>query len=594
MGGRDSNLSFRNSSDMLLSQSLRRTGALSGSLRALAPLGLLMVLAACDSSGTKNKTTSSGFFAPVPIAVDSRTGTNANGERRVEVLVDKIRILSVINPGTLRSELEDLDAEVRVLGTVKEGVYILHENNSGSLLEYNIQTDDLSLAVDRIELANTFFTPNARLASVANVQQGAWIFGYETSQSSLFVMRRVLRVGGVEDIEVKVLANRRNIQTQIRKQQFNFVRSFEIGQRSFQNDEGEDVKVSEVLLIASPGGGFNRIDDIHMYVITEVDGEITGTFRVFDEMGTPYFGFTDGDPVDPKPIIPENHRIPPVDQNGDPIAFFGLVNYDDVRVVTGLFDVLISDFQPVVLRDPGAPGADVAEPRFFTFFDRSSGLFLLSEVIRETRADYPAYGEIVGNRIGYFTIPEELATAIRQGGAVLPGESVDLRFAGGFHHPSQPYILVFEEDSNNMLQLNYSGIDESFTLGADPVLGTRARIFSSAQNLLERRDTQSTNDADQAPQEPSLSFSVADVSENRLMFDAGTDDILSINYNTGRYVVVIKQSDIGAATGSPGVSNLTFIQPVTARQTLVMDTQASDLLLVRLDYAFFPLRIATR
>ena len=103
-------------------------------------------------------------------------------------------------------------------------------------------------------------------------------------------------------------------------------------------------------------------------------------------------------------------------------------------------------------------------------------------------------------------------------------------------------------------------------------------------------DLQGKPDADQAPTEPSLFFSLNDLSENRAMFDRGTDDIIAINYGTGQYVVVIKQADLGQATGSPGVTDLTYLDSITSQQIFALDTVSTSLLLMRVDYAFFPLR----
>lgn len=547
-----------------------------------------IMIVSCDTRSTHQNVSSETFFAPVPIAVDDLTGTNGQGEARVEVLVDKIDILKLINPDKLESQLQLEEASTVVLGKVDESTYVLFEQNSGSLLEYNIHTDELVLSIDRIALATIFNTTKAQFSSLSNLQGDTWIFGFETSEKSLFVMRKVLKIGGVEELEVTVLANINSIRRQLREQSINFIKSAEVGTRG---SSGKNV--SEILMIASPpggAGGTEGIESVHLFIVTEENDDITGGFRVFDQNGTPYFGFTD---ESGNPAIPDNEDIPFFDQFGDPIEFFGLVPYVQVQAVTQSAPIDIFDYDPAVIRNPAEPSVRIPLPKFFLLYENTSDVFVINEVIRENNASYQDFGEIIASSTNLYSNFGEVQTAIRQGGAVLSGDTTSLKFDTSFYHPEHPIILAFEEETNNMMELDYTAIDLDYNINGDLFFGSRVGVFSPSSNLVDRRDFQSKEDADIAPQEPTFTISLSDVSENRMVFDQGTDDIISINYNTGIYVVVIKQVDIGRATGSPGVSDLTYIDPLTANGILAMDTPASDLLLVRVDYAAFPVRTSS-
>ncbi len=596
-------------------------------------LAMLVGPSGCDSDGAKSQVSSGVFFAPQP----------AEGEQ-VEVLVEKLDVLRLINPDKLDSQLRLEDAETRVLGKLRDQrqqvasyiirdargnpveivpnavvettTYAIFERNSGSLFEFALakafdsrgnQVDEqreLTLSISRIQLASIFTTTKAQLSATSVIDfdrnmsrdlelnptfdKRNWIFGFESSERSLFVIRLVERVGNRFELEVRVLANIRTIQRELREQAINFIRTQVIGTRV--NEPAG--RVAEILTMASPpggAGGIEGIQDLHLFVITSTNGQIRGGFRVFDRQGTPYFGFNDGAPINPKPIIPDNAQIPFRDEFGNDVEFLGLVNYDRLRSLTGIADIDIFDFQPAPVRDPAFPDLEVAQPRFFLLFEKNSATFILVEIIRELDSTFPAFGEIIGSRVARFTRSGEIDSAIRRGGAVLAGSEVT--FTSAFFHPDRPDVLAFEEESNTMMSLGYSDLNDDFLINLNLGLGTRAGIFSPNANLLARRDMLGPIDADLTPEEPSFVMSTADVSANRLLFDQGSDDILSINYTTGLYVVVLKQADIGRATQSPGVSDLTFIEPINPNEILVMDSRASDFLRVRVDYRAFPRRI---
>lgn len=601
----------------------------------LAGLGFYLVVVGCDSKGTKSRVSSATFFAPVPVK-----------ERAVELLVDKNDLLRVINDDKLESQLEDEDARAVVLGKIAESreldlsytlrtlrgapirqlaayvestVYVIFERNSGSLFEFelikvfergtNTEVDEqitLTLSIKGTDLGPALNTTVAKFSAVSlvefngslpedrdafpNFESDSWIYGFESSERSLFVLRRVMS-GGAPTLNVTRLANINSIRRQLRKQSINFIESSVLGARVTQDVDGKDIRLAEILLKASrPGGagGLEGIQDLHLFLVEEKEGVVTGGFRVFSSSGARCRTEVQDGAKDP--VFPNGASTPICD------AVRGLVSFDEIRSVTGIVDIDIFDFKPVVLRDPDFPGESLVTGKFFLLFEENSSTFLVVELVREGNPTLPDVGEIIGSHLRRFSgssaTTNEVQTAIGDASA----SATSIQFKAAFYHPEDAVLLTFEEGSDTMLQLDYTGYDEDISIGDenyyDSSFGQRIKTFATKNSLLERRDHQSIpGDADFSPEEPTLVVSDTDVSENRLFFDQGSDDILSLNYSTGIYVVVIKQKDISDVTRNIGVSDLTFMSPINNNEILIMDSQAGDLLRVRLDYAAFPVRI---
>ncbi|MBI4582799.1 MAG: hypothetical protein HY717_02020 [Planctomycetes bacterium] len=518
---------------------------------------LVILLAAlmgtgCDSKGTKVRTSSGVFFAPVPSAPDPITG-----EGSVEVVIDpftdrpvnELTILKTINPGKLDSELESEQAETAVLGKLSDDELLLFERKSSTLLELNFVTGALKLPILKIgaktvSLSDIFRTSAAKILVSITLKdptggQNHWVFGFETTSRSLFVMNHDRLTG---ELKVTVVANKVQIGKEIRESTFNLVNAFEIPRPSAA---AQGPRQHEVLLNSTR----QSLSGEHLYVLRENNGLVQGEFRLFDALGVL------------KPAL----DIPFIEDA------FPYLDFDSLRVVTSSFDLDVFDFPGVAL--------PLATENSFLIFDRVTNHFIKIQVLRNQVSQ-----EITSRRIELYTFPDEILTAIRQGSASVDTEAVSFNFHDIFPHLSQPILLAFEEVTNSLMSIDYNA-----------PYGRRIGLYSAASNVLQRIDLHGTDEEELGGvREPVLTFANADVRENRLLFDQGSKDLLSLNYLTGFYVVVLKQRDIGQQTGSVGSSNLTFMEPIDDYTLRAFDSQANALINIRVDYAAFPVSVTGR
>ena len=66
-----------------------------------------------------------------------------------------------------------------------------------------------------------------------------------------------------------------------------------------------------------------------------------------------------------------------------------------------------------------------------------------------------------------------------------------------------------------------------------------------------------------------------------------------MHYNTGTYVVLLKQAELAEATGILGISDLTYFEPIDDDNLLTFDTEGSTLMQINVRYAAFPLGFPT-
>ena len=138
---------------------------------------------------------------------------------------------------------------------------------------------------------------------------------------------------------------------------------------------------------------------------------------------------------------------------------------------------------------------------------------------------------------------------------VTPGELLQLTqnpppysMGTSWFHPSEPELYVVEESNDVAIAINY----ETF----------ESRVAISNQNLTSgRRDprVQPGTIVPGAGEPPILQVSENDIRENRLVFDMARDELVSVNYDTGLAVIVLKQIDYFEVTGNT-IANYAFVK----------------------------------
>lgn len=508
-------------------------------LVALVALGAV----SCDQRGGKQTTSSGVFIGPVPLAVDETTGVNpTTGERRVEAIVNRNDILRAINPGQIGVD-PNANPQTIVLGKFSQSEFVLFEKESSSLLKLDLMVQQprskITHVISRSELSQIFSTPKAAFQddTFLTVLDGV-IFGYESSGRALFTIQREPVTG---DMVVQILADRDAIQRQIRLQVFNFGKSAELPPRPATAPGAGSV--CEVLLTSAVPNQAPQL-----FVIENDQGDLSGEFRVFDVNGDL---FTDPSPID---------------------EVFPYIPLETIQQTTDNREVEIFDYFPAAI--PNSQSA--------LLFDQATSAFLEVRVARgpdgeiRENASKQIAGDIVN--MDLFTQPGEVQFVIRQGSPTQ--NDIPLRIRRSFPLPQKASLIAFEEETNNMLEVRYD----------QPADQQRAFIFSASSNLLQRRDVQGGVDPDFGLQETVLTFPTNPLRrENILFFDQGNDQMLGLNLSSSQYVVVLKQGDLAEATGLSGISDLTFIEPVTDNEVLAFDTQGNALVRIRLEYAAFPL-----
>ncbi len=512
---------------------------------SLALLAVSLLLnGGCDQGDGKNSSSAGVFLAPVPLAVNEAGVNPQTGESRVDAEFDRDSVLRTVNPNQIGVN-PDANPRTVLMGQVSDTEFVFFEEESSTILKADLDkatpltSADPSATVTRQDLAQLFatakasFSPNSFLTIFDNV-----IFGYETNVRSLFVIQND---GPDPDqkLDISILADAQSISQQIRLQAFNFNRAHLLNE--VINNATE--RVAEILLISSVPD-----QDVQLLVVRQdkITGDITARFRVFDANGVPW---------------PDNTPISPL------ADVLGFLRMDTVRTVTDNLFVDITQFKP-----QNIPG----EQRVL-FYEDSTSNFLMLDVVRDNTS------KVIGSIVNLFSQQGEVQFTIRQG---TPGDGsdVDLLIEHSFHLPGTTEILAFDENTNNMLKLDYN----------QPEGFRRVTLYANANDLFLRRDHQVTDDdIEFGLNEPEITFSEGILGDdNLLLFDRGNDQLISLNLTTQLYVVVIKQADLAEVTGLPGISDLTFIRPVTDSEALALDSEGNALVRIRMDYAVFPVFVS--
>ncbi|MEE3181841.1 MAG: hypothetical protein VX288_08030, partial [Planctomycetota bacterium] len=158
------------------------------------------------------------------------------------------------------------------------------------------------------------------------------------------------------------------------------------------------------------------------------------------------------------------------------------------------------------------------------------------------------------------------------------GSRGTLEFSESWGHPTLTEIVLVEERSNSLLSYD-------FTLSAEE--DNVRTIVNTIDLTSNRRDPNPPSGGIVVnTEEPILLRAEEDIFENRLMFDRGRDELISINYDTGSVVIVAKRPAFTAMTGGD-LTDITYIkhtgvEPGDLQSVRVWDSSTSSLLKILL------------
>ena len=545
----------------------------------VAVMCTILFLSACDNKGTERSSSAGVFFAPVVPQDDD--GPVKALVRRIDIAKaanasPRPNVLDPDNPTVVLPPANAVADEILntfVLGKISASEYVLYEQNSTTLLKVdlnapvplNLNSAKSYLFRPQILTTLTSSAASFQLPTVVNAFDDV-VFAYENASSQLVIIRKNDdgNPATVDGLSLQVVANSRDIEEQTRRSQIRFQSATLLPPRE-NPTPGE--RVAEILLVPNRGGTFQVDQDLQLFVLREdAAGNITGRFSVFYNPDQRVFE----DPADrvlAGTLIPADQ--PPPNNSQPENKVFGFVPFQDIRTATDSFDLDVFEFLPT----------NIPASHAFVIFDEVTVNFVQSDWQRD-----PTTGEI--DRIStssLFTENGQVADAVLQTGV----DNVEVNFQRAVPHGSQPLLLAFDEESNNMVSLDFS---QPFVPGV-----SRVALFSPSTNILERRDTIGGTDPEQAGVEPSFSFGTGENlrNENLLIFDRGPDELLTMHYNTGTYVVLLKQAELAEATGILGISDLTYFEPIDDDNLLTFDTEGSTLMQINVRYAAFPLGFPT-
>ena len=229
----------------------------------------------------------------------------------------------------------------------------------------------------------------------------------------------------------------------------------------------------------------------------------------------------------------------------------------------------IGNFQPIRVNTDG--GALV--------YDSESSQFLkLKPLVELDIFNFP--GKFPGQGVGEVAIETSVIEA------ELGSRGSALEFTEAWAHPVSQELVLLEERSNTILAYDY-------TLPASE--DNARQIVSSIDMTSNRRDSSGSLGGGVLinNEEPILLKAEEDILKNRLMFDRGRDELISINYDNGTVVIVAKRAAFTDVTGAD-LADITYIkftgveQPDDLQSVRVWDSSSSSLLKVLLEKVLEP------
>lgn len=235
------------------------------------------------------------------------------------------------------------------------------------------------------------------------------------------------------------------------------------------------------------------------------------------------------------------------------------VDPSDIRDLTQELTVNINSFQPTrVFSDGSALVFDSVSTQFLKFTPLSA-------------LDALEVGKTEGQGQISLAIDKSMIDA-------EIGSRGTLVFSESWGHPTLPEIMLIEERSNSILAYDFTSSVEDdnvrTVVNAIDLVSNRRDPNPPAGGLVVNNE------------EPFFLRSEEDIFENRLLFDRGRDELISINYATGAVVIVAKRPAFTAMTGGD-LTDITYIkhagvEPGDLQSVRVWDSSTSSLLKILL------------
>jgi hypothetical protein len=564
---------------------------------SLACWALLAALSAGCSSGGGDGVASGLFVAPLSETPD------------VGVLADKLDFLRAIRPTLLDSELALIPVDSFVVGHLSASRWIrkqeLNQNNqlvwsmvpdpeggpypkgvdelltyeakSGSLLSVNLCRDASDTDCGKVRL-----NYNARGIDAEESRQGArtqggviskdvapiqlkngWILSYDSGGKNIVAFRKELP-GKVEYADGST--------------GFADYRPHEIVQGTANKNFGSGNRLV-LSLVVSGEDMMDQLDAASEPIVTrfvEIEpNKVLVFFRtiravhlleLFETEEVVDFNLDDN--------VTDSSSYFPIRLLRGEFKLFGTQPFITYRTIaenlTGDANIVFETFQPIIVPSDGAA----------LVFDQSSSMFIKLLSVKAEIKD-PDTGEttvqIIGGRAEEAIVPSSVYTELQEGSG---GNLVDppLNFTGAYYHPKHPWILLFEDKTNNLLSYKYEETTDNVGL------------FVNSTKVLQRRQPDGTIGSS-FDVEPSLIFAVGDVRDNRMAFDSGLDELVSFNYTAGVCVVAATKTSITDKTFNL-LANINYVEPLDTKNVRAFDNQSNSLLALFVNYLTMPITVS--
>ena len=526
-------------------------------------VALLATSAGCDSR-IGNGSVSTSTFASLALTDDPR-------QDPIQLVTDKVDLLKAILPTQVEAALDDQASVSFPLGTLPlaaggQDALLVYEANlraicsielcaSGVCLQekqVTLHYDDVGFATEMESAGANFPTLSQTVPSISvSVSRGAglgsdpWVIAYETETRSLVAMR-------ARDVGYRPLEDDTDIDNANFGRGNGLVLSTVITGAEMQAQLGLGIQPRLTRIFdLGPASGSNKhrllvffarevLQEVHLIEL-ETSQERTQT------------------------ILGAGGAFEDVWMLQGEIKKFGtnldepFVAFSEIKELTQEEDVIIGNFQPTKIYSDGSA----------LVFDEVSTQFI--KLTPLSALDALDLGKAAGQGQVSLAVDKSMIDA-------EIGSRGTLEFSESWGHPTLTEIVLVEERSNSLLSYD-------FTLSAEE--DNVRTIVNTIDLTSNRRDPNPPSGGIVVnTEEPILLRAEEDIFENRLMFDRGRDELISINYDTGSVVIVAKRPAFTAMTGGD-LTDITYIkhtgvEPGDLQSVRVWDSSTSSLLKILL------------